>query len=668
MNKALSLERQGRNRAIIEAVTPEVDCGRYPIKRTVGEPVLVEADVFTDGHDAVSADLLFRRQGERAWQTAAMQPLVNDRWQASFTVVELGRYEYTVRAWVDHFLTWQRELAKRIEAGQDLAIPLLVGANYLAEAASRAEGEAQERLLLASRQLSDPGDPATRAQQGLDLELRTLMRQYHEPALETWYPRELAVVVDPVKARFSAWYEYFPRSAAATPGAHGTFRDAEARLPYIAGMGFDVVYLPPIHPIGRLNRKGRNNALQAERGDPGSPWAIGSEEGGHKSVHPELGTLDDFKRFIRAAKKQGVEVAMDIAFQCAPDHPYVREHPEWFRQRPDGTIQFAENPPKKYEDIYPFDFESPAWQSLWEELKSVFLFWIEHGVTIFRVDNPHTKSLRFWAWAIPEIKREHPETIFLAEAFTRPKVMYHLAKLGFTQSYNYFPWRNHRWDLTEYFTELTQTQVREYFRPNLWPNTPDILTEFLQHGGRSATTLRFLLAATLGASYGIYGPAFELFEVRPRHAGSEEYLDSEKYQLRTWNTATDESLHDLIALVNRVRRENQALQYDHSLRFHATDNEEILCYSKTSLDKSNVILVVANLNPYYKHSTWVHLDMGALGLESAQAFQVHDLVSGARYLWHGPHNYVELDPHAMPAHVFRVRRRFQHENDFEYFE
>ncbi len=493
------------------------------------------------------------------------------------------------------------------------------------------------------------------------------MDRYPDRRFETVYPRELEVVVDPERARFSAWYEMFPRSAVNDGRSHGTFADCEARLPYIAEMGFDVLYFPPIHPIGRQFRKGRNNVLEPDPEDPGSPWAIGSGEGGHKAVHKELGTLAQFRKLVQAARKRGLEVALDIAFQCAPDHPYVAEHPEWFRWRPDGTVQYAENPPKKYQDIYPFNFETDRWRELWQELKSVFDFWIDQGVTLFRVDNPHTKPFAFWEWLIREIKKEHPDVLFLSEAFTRPKVMYRLAKLGFSQSYTYFAWRNTKGELVHYFTELTQGDGREYFRPHLWPNTPDILNEYLQFGGRPAFMIRLALAATLGANYGIYGPAFELFENRAREAGSEEYLDSEKYQLRQWELDRPDSLKDFIARVNRIRRDNPALQQYWNLKFHSVDNDELICYSKWTDDLSNGVLVVVNLDPYHTQSGWVDLPLEELGLDPVHPYQVHDLLSDARFLWHGSRNYVELDPHSQPAHIFRIRRRIRSERDFEYF-
>jgi len=660
---------QGRKRVVIEGVKPAIDGGRFPIKRTLGEQVIVEADIFTDGHDMLSGVLQYRRQEQEHWSEVPMQALVNDRWRGTFTVSQLGHYYYTLQAWVDHFKTWRHGLSRKLEAGQDVGVDLLVGAELIEAASQRASAADALRLKEWTRTLQALQGPGARgsAQVALDEELALLMARYPDRHLATVYPRELAVVVDRDRARFSAWYEMFPRSCAPEPGRHGTFKDCEARLPYIAEMGFDVLYLPPIHPIGRSFRKGRNNTTEAQPDDTGSPWAIGAAEGGHKAIHPELGTFDDFRSFVAKARQHGLDVALDIAFQCAPDHPYVQEHPEWFRWRPDGTVQYAENPPKKYQDIYPFAFETAQWQSLWDELTGVVLFWIEQGVRIFRVDNPHTKPFAFWEYLIGKVKQAHPDIIFLSEAFTRPKVMYNLAKAGFTQSYTYFAWRNTKWELTQYFTELTRTDVREVFRPNLWPNTPDILTEYLQAGGRPAFMSRLVLAATLGASYGIYGPAFELCEGRPREPGSEEYLDSEKYEIRHWDLNRADSLREFIAWINRLRQENPALHSDWRLHFHPTDNEELLCYSKSTTDLSNVVLVVVNLNPYLTHRGWLELDLETIGLDPREPYQVHDLLSEARYLWHGARNYVELDPRAVPAHIFRLRRRIRTERDFEYY-
>ncbi len=493
------------------------------------------------------------------------------------------------------------------------------------------------------------------------------MQRHPDRSLATRHPRELAVRVDRVRARYSTWYELFPRGAATEPGRHGTFKDCERRLDYVAAMGFDVVYLPPIHPIGRSFRKGPNNTLTPGPDDPGSPWAIGAKEGGHTAIHPELGTVADFERLVARARELGMEIALDMAFQCAPDHPWVTEHPDWFRHRPDGSIQYAENPPKKYQDIYPLDFESADWLGLWNALKQVVLYWVERGVRIFRVDNPHTKPFDFWEWLIAEVQAAHPDILFLSEAFTRPKVMYRLAKAGFTQSYTYFSWRNTAEELTAYFTELAEGDVREYFRPNLWPNTPDILTEYLQFGGRPAFTIRLVLAATLGASYGIYGPAFELGENTPREPGSEEYRDSEKFQIRQRNLDDPSSLRGVITRVNRIRRDNPSLQRDDGLRFHPSENPMLLCYSKASDDLTDVVLVVVNLDVRNQQAGFLNLDLGALGIAPDEAFQVHDELGDGRYLWQGSRNFVELNPHTMPAHIFRVRRRARTEQDFDYY-
>jgi starch synthase (maltosyl-transferring) len=644
---------EGRQRVIIEGVSPVVDCGRFAIKRVVGEEVVVEADAFTDGHDALSLALLYRQANESEWHEVPMEFLVNDRWRGAFTVSAVGLYCYTLLGWVDHFKSWARDLRKRVDAGQDVAIDLVIGAQYVEAAVKYSSGQVAQTLNSYAKTLRDGGDTAI--QQALSLELAELMYNHAERAFAARYDQELTVIVDREKARYSAWYEFFPRSTAAEPGRHGTFRDAVEWLPYVSWLGFDVVYLPPIHPIGRVNRKGKNNNVVAAPGDVGSPWAIGSDEGGHKAIHPQLGTLEDFRFFVEKVREHNMEVALDIAFQCAPDHPYVKEHPQWFTWRPDGTVQYAENPPKKYEDIYPINFETDDWRALWEELKSVMEYWVDQGVKIFRVDNPHTKSFHFWEWAIGEIKRKHPDTLFLAEAFTRPRVMYNLAKLGFSQSYTYFAWRTNKWELTQYMSELTQSEVRDYFRPNFWPNTPDILTEQLQFGGRPMFMQRFLLAATLTSNYGMYGPAFELGE-HVAAPGKEEYIDNEKYEIKDWDLNAPHSIKDLIARVNHIRRENPALHSNESLRFHAIQNDQLLAYSKSTQDLSNIVLIVVNLDVTWTQSGWVGLPLEEFGLAADQPFEVHDLLTDARYQWHGSHNYVELSP-ALPAHIFSIRRQ-----------
>ncbi len=655
----------GRRRVVIEKVQPEIDCGRFPIKRVVGEKVAVEADVFTDKQDVLNCVLRYRHELESDWHELAMTPLGNDHWCASFPVTEIGRYVYTITAWIDGFFSWRQEFVRRGDA-EDIAIALQAGAMLVAEAATRAAGENQLQLRQFAEELRTAKTDAG-STPALSETLDNLMRRHSDRRLATDYPAMLSVWAEPVKARYSTWYEFFPRSCMGESMPHGSFEECEKRLPYVAAMGFDVLYLPPIHPIGLTKRKGANNALVATETDVGSPWAIGAAEGGHKSVHPQLGTLDDFQRLLSKARELGIDIAMDIAFQCSPDHPYLHEHPEWFRRRADGSIQYAENPPKKYEDIVPFNFETDTWNELWQELLDVFLFWIGLGVHIFRVDNPHTKPFPFWEWLIGEVKRAHPETIFLAEAFTRPKIIYRLAKLGFSQSYNYFPWRNTKSELETYFTELTRTEVREYLRPNLWPNTPDILSEYLQFGGRPAFMLRLVLAATLGACYGIYGPAYELMEAVPREAGGEEYLNSEKYQVRGWEPDRADSLKDFIARVNRIRRENPALQQDHRLHFFGVNNDSLLCYAKTTEDNAEIILVVANLDPHHTQSGWVTLPLELLGLELDRSYQVQDLLTSARYLWNGALNYVEINPQVAPAHIFKLRRHVRTEHDFDYF-
>lgn len=660
------LPDDGRRRVVIESVRPAVDGGRFPVKRVVGDRVTVEADIFADGHEALRCVLRHRRRGARAWVDTEMALLNNDRWQGAFQVTELGRYQYTVTAWVDAFLSWRQDFVKREEVA-DIELALRAGALLVEAAAGRAESAQARELREVARALTSREPLEDRRRVAASDALFGIMSRYPDRGFAAVHPVEFEIVVDRSLARCSAWYEMFPRSCAPQAGRHGTFGDCERRLDYVAGMGFDIVYLPPVHPIGRVKRKGRNNTLEARPADPGSPWAIGAAEGGHKAVHPELGSLEDFRHFVAAARARGLEVALDIAFQCAPDHPYVEAHPEWFLKRPDGSIQFAENPPKKYQDIYPFHFETAEWRALWEELKSVFEFWIEQGVTIFRVDNPHTKPFAFWAWAIEALKAKHPELIFLSEAFTRPKIMHRLAKLGFTQSYTYFPWRNTKAELTEYFSELAHSASREYFRPNHWPNTPDILTAALQTGGRPTFMARVVLAATLGANYGIYGPAFEHCENAPREPGSEEYLNSEKYEIRHWDIARADSLAPLITRLNRARRENRALQQEWNLLFVPSDNAELICYAKFDDARASVIVTAVSLDPYHKRSAFLELPLAELGIDDAHAYELEDLLTGERYVWQGARNYVELDPGICPAHVFRIRQQLRSEKDFEYF-
>jgi starch synthase (maltosyl-transferring) len=659
----------GRARTVIEAITPRVDDGRFPVKRVEGERIVVEADAFTDGHDAIAVVLRHRGPGETSWTEVPMAHVDNDRWRGEFTVREIGRHAYTVAAWVDHFGTWRRDLRKRVEAGQDVAVDLLIGAELVEQAAERAgevaAGGDAARLGDIAARLRDPSGPDRATTLALGDELDRLVAAQPDRSRATVHEPPLEVVVDPVRARFSTWYELFPRSASPQPGRHGTFRDVIARLPSIAGLGFDVLYLPPIHPIGRTFRKGPNNVTTASPADPGVPWAIGSDEGGHTAIHPELGTLDDFRALVAAAGKLGIQVALDIAFQASPDHPWVREHPTWFRQRPDGTVQYAENPPKKYQDIYPFDFESEDWRGLWQALADVMRYWLDQGVTIFRVDNPHTKAFPFWEWAIADLKGDHPEVLFLAEAFTRPKVMYRLAKLGFSQSYTYFTWRNTKWELQSYFEELSRPPVVDFFRPNAWPNTPDILHEVLQHGGRPAFQARVILAGMLAANYGLYGPAYELLENVPREPGSEEYLDSEKYQIRHWELDDEASIAPLIGTVNRIRRAHPALQRNEGLAFHPIDDEELLAWTKRSDDGSDVVLTVVSLDFRHPRAGTVELPLEWLGLPADGPVEAEDLVEGGIELWHGGRQRIEIDPGGIPARVIHLRPQRRNETQFE---
>jgi starch synthase (maltosyl-transferring) len=658
-------------RVVIERIRPEIDGGRFPIKRTPGEGVEVRADIFADGHDEIAAVLRDRRidpvarpfQGrdiDREAESLALQnanwretPMAlvapgTDEWSGRFDVHEVGWHEYSIVAWLDRFRTWRRDLRIKASAGQDLAVELLEGSMLVREASARAEqigdGVQDANWLLA--QADAMCDPAADLAVALSDELAGLMDVYADRSRAT-VSQLLRVWVDRERARFGAWYEMFPRSASSDPGRSGTFRDACARLAYIADLGFDVVYLPPIHPIGRSFRKGRNNSLTAGPGDPGSPWAIGSDEGGHTAIEPGLGTFADFESFRQEAERLGLEVALDLAWQCSPDHPWVAEHPEWFRHRADGTIKYAENPPKKYQDIYPLDFECEEWRALWRELLEVTLFWVARGVKIFRVDNPHTKTFRFWEWLIDRVRAHEPDVIFLSEAFTRPKLMRYLAKIGFTQSYTYFTWRNSKSEIVDYLTELTTTEVREYLRPNLFANTPDILHAYLQRGGRPAFEARLLLAATLGASYGIYS-GFELGENRAV-AGTEEYANSEKYQVRHWDWDRPGHIKELVARVNQIRHQHVALQFDWTLRFHATDNPHIVAYSKTAPDGSDAIFVVVNLDPNHMQHGWVQ----AFGEEM---YGVRDLLDDVDYIWQGEWNYVRFDPGVRQGHVFAVKR------------
>lgn len=606
----------------------------------------VTAAIFGDGHDHIRASILYKKdKGE--WKEVPMHPTFNDEWKASFYVEEKGFYFFTVHAWVDHFETWYDGFKKKANAKVDVKVELMEGAILL-----RKLGEKDSELISKARRLEDTAHYAEAIELVLSPEFGTIVINHPLKENVTEAGVEYPVLVEHVKANFSSWYELFPRSSSLT-GKHGTFQDCIKLLPRIAAMGFDVLYFPPIHPIGKINRKGKNNNVRSQAGEPGSPWAIGSDEGGHKAVLPELGTLEDFKKLVAEAKKLGIDVAMDIAFQCAPDHPYVKEHPEWFRQRPDGSIQYAENPPKKYQDIYPFNFESDNWKGLWEELRSVFLFWMEQGVKIFRVDNPHTKPIPFWKWVIEEVHLADPDIIFLSEAFTRPKVMASLAKVGFTQSYTYFTWRVSKNELIEYMNELVHGPSRNYFRPNFWPNTPDILPYHLQHQGENSFIYRYALAATLSSNFGVYGPAYEFNENTPIE-GKEEYFNSEKYEVRHYDWKRTNRMTDIMALLNKIRKENAALQSTWNVQFCAIENPNLIAYLKATDDLSNIILTVVNLDPHGQQSGYVNLPKDRLKLGDKINVKLHDLVTDEHYTWTQEWNFVQLNPHKMPFHLFKL--------------
>jgi len=641
--------------AVIENLYPLVDGGRYPVKRVTGDDLLVEADIFKDGHDVVAAVLKWRLLGEEHWHETPMTHVDNDRWRGACTLYENATYEYTVEAWADTFRGWQREFRTKFEAGAStLTAEALEGAALLQAAADRAQVAADAARLHELSECIRTADNAQIDEIAHSGELDVLMSTHPDRSAATQYAPPPRVIVDRTAAHIAAWYEFFPRSAEGRADRASTFRDCLPRIEDAGAMGFNVIYFPPIHPIGRTNRKGRNNAVVAEPGDPGVPWAIGSEAGGHKAVEPSLGTLEDFDWLQNEVRKRGMEIALDFAINCSPDHPYVREHPEWFYKRPDGSIKYAENPPKKYEDIYPLNFRCEAWPELWAEIVSIVLFWAERGVRIFRVDNPHTKPVAFWEYLIARVRERYPDVIFLSEAFTKPKMMNALAKAGFNQSYTYFTWRNSKQELTDYLTELTQTEMREYFRGNLWPNTPDILPFVLQDGGRPAFIIRVVLAATLSSVYGIYS-GYELCE-NEALPGREEYRDSEKYQLkeRDWNAPGN--IKDWITGLNQIRAENRALQLYDNLRFYNTENPAILFYGKMTDARDNIILVVVNLDPHRKQHSFLDVPVDQFGAIEGDTYQVHDLLSDARYTWHGRRNYVELDPEIQPAHIFRVRR------------
>ncbi|STX27854.1 Alpha-1,4-glucan:maltose-1-phosphate maltosyltransferase 2 [Legionella beliardensis] len=649
--KQNNLDVLGLKRIWISHVYPEIDGGQFPAKRIIKDTVIIEADIFCDGIDEINAVLLYKHEADNDWQQTYFSPANNDRMQAIFKAAKLGYYTYTIKAWVDEFGTWKKRFLKKVKLKDDIKVEKLIGAELLKRSCHENTSPIVDLTL---EKLATLNQPAQLEKLLNNKKLISWIQSQLKPTFVTVYPKELTIIVEREKARFSTWYELFPRSVTTDPTKHGTFKNVINHLPIVKKMGFDVIYMPPIHPIGETNRKGKNNSLVATENDPGSPWGIGSSKGGHKSVHPELGTLEDFRQVVKKAKELDMEIALDFALQCSPDHPYLKKNSNWFKHRPDGTLQYAENPPKKYQDIYPIDFASSDWPAMWDEFKSIILFWIKQGVKIFRVDNPHTKPFIFWQWLIKEVKALHPDVLMLSEAFTRPKIMYHLAKCGFSQSYTYFAWRNTKEELTQYLNELNSPPVVDFFRPHFWPNTPDILTELLQKGGRPAFIIRFMLAATLSSNYGIYGPAYENCINEPLHKGSEEYANSEKYAIYHWQKTKD-NISDIITQVNAIRHQHEALQNTDSLQFYWTDNPQLICFSKHNASQSNIILVIVNLDYQYKQSGFIDIKFEKFRIEH-EPFEIHDLLTDDVYTWRNGRCYVELNPTKdQYAHIFQVR-------------
>lgn len=643
---------QNQTRIVIENVLPQLDSGAFFIKRITGQTVVVTADVFSDGHDVIACCVKFKHENDENWQEVRMVATENDAWTAEFKVEKQGYYIYFVEGWVDYALNWQHGTERKIQDDQQVNSELLEGAEYMNAIVKSVDKSEAAFLKTAAKSFANEKEYDKAIETAMSHELTAIFKKYPVRYLAN-QSIELQVYVDRPKALFSTWYEFFPRSASEIDGKHGTFKDCERLLPRVASMGFDTLYFPPIHPIGEVNRKGKNNATNALEGDVGSPWGIGSQYGGHKSTHPELGTIEDFKALVNKAAALGIEVAMDYALQAAPDHPYVKDFPQWFKWRPDGTVQYAENPPKKYQDIQPIYFESGDWQNLWKELLDVALFWIEEcGIHIFRVDNPHTKPFYFWGWLIAEIKKKHPDVLFLAEAFTRPKIMNELAKQGFSQSYTYFTWRNSKKELTDYVTELTQTEQKEFYRPNFWPNTPDINPYALQGGNEAVHLQKYFLAATLSSSVGIYGPVFE-YMVSAAIPGKEEYLDSEKYEFIKWDWNKTNKLTTVISRLNHIRKEHPSLQQTNNIVFCDTTNDQIIAYYKFDDNKGDETLMIASLDPYYPKQATVRLPLESIG---NQPVRVHDLITGNSYIWDKEWNFVELHP-ALPFHLFKIQRQ-----------
>ncbi len=642
-----------QQRVVVENVSPQLQSGAFFIKRVIGEEITVHADVLADGHDVVQAEVLFKHENAKAGKEVRMLHLGQDVFKATFLVEKQGFYEYQVQGWVDHALNWQHGIEAKLKDGQQVKSELLDGVQYLKYLQRKASKKSQAYLKKLVQLFQDDASYDDAIKEAISENLHHLFLDFPQRQLANKSPK-FQVYVDRKKANFSTWYEFFPRSAALEHGKHGTFKDCEQLLPRIADMGFDVLYFPPIHPIGEENRKGRNNTVEAQEGDSGVPWAIGSQHGGHKAIHPELGNEREFKDLVKKAKDLGIEVAMDLAFQAAPDHPYITDHPEWFRKRPDGTIQYAENPPKKYQDIVNFYFETKVYKELWTELLSVTLHWVKCGVNIFRVDNPHTKPYYFWNWLMMEVKKKYPDVLFLAEAFSRPKVMQQLAKQGFSQSYTYFTWRVSKHELIEYVVELTQTEMKEYYRPNFWPNTPDINPYHLQGANEAMHLIRYALAATLSGNLGIYGPVFE-YMVSDALPGKEEYLNSEKYEIGHWDWNIENKLTYLISQINAVRKAHASLQQTNNIHFCAVENENLIAFHKWNQDRTDETLIVISLDPHHTQIGHVQLPMATLGMHHGSSVELFDTISNNGYIWGNEWNYVELGPN-LPFHLFHIRK------------
>ena len=645
---------QNQKRVIIENVLPQLDNGNFFIKRIIGQNINVFADIISDGHDLIEAAVQFKYENDKKYLEIRMNSLPNDSFETTFFVEKQGYYSYYVESWIDYALNWQYGIGKKIIDNQEVKSELLEGIEYLKPLLKKVSASDKKYLEETIKLFSQEKNYNEAIKEAISDKLKFIFKENPTKFLAN-QSKELKIYVDRPKALFSTWYEFFPRSASNELGKHGNFKDCEKLLPRVAKMGFDTLYFPPIHPIGEVNRKGINNATNANPSDVGSPWGIGSQYGGHKSIHPELGTLSDFKSLVKSAKNLGIEIAMDFALQAAPDHPYVKDFPQWFKWRPDGTVQYAENPPKKYQDILPIYFESDDWKNLWKELLDCALFWVEEcGIKIFRVDNPHTKPFYFWGWLIAEIKKKYPDVLFLAEAFTRPKIMNELAKQGFTQSYTYFTWRNSKAELIQYVTELTQSEQKEYFRPNFWPNTPDINPYALQGANESTYLQKYFLAATLSSSVGIYGPVFEHM-ISDAIPGKEEYMDSEKYQIRHWDWEKENKITMLITKINNIRKEQTSLQQTNNVQFCDTDNDQVIAYYKFDDTKENETLMICSLDAYYTKQTWVKIPLQSLGIIEGQSFTVTDLITGNSYIWNREWNFIEIHP-SLPFHLFKIQK------------